>query len=211
MLIRPTGLTLVYIFFWVLSIAARFGRLISIETKLLNSIAIMKEALFVVINRTIQLCDYTRAFSLSTLVFQCKSQLSLGCNLCQVCWSIACQCLVWCQGCDQNVRSSLSSLTKYLQEAANDLTRIQKEKNANIQRLQQLLNSKDHEVQVLCAEVLNAQPACTLVIASAENVLGRDTSWTLHSGLFDNFTVHIFIVPFSASVLHLFFLLCFRP
>ena len=72
------------------------------------------------------------------------------------------------------VRSSLSSLTKYLQEAANDLTRIQKEKNANIQRLQQLLNSKDHEVQVLCAEVLNA--ACTLLIARAESVLGRDTS-----------------------------------
>ena len=63
---------------------------------------------------------------------------------------------------------------RYLQEAANDLTRIQKEKNANIQRLQQLLNSKDHEVQVLCAEVLNA--ACTLVITSAENLLGRDTS-----------------------------------
>ena len=35
-----------------------------------------------------------------------------------------------------------------LQEAAADMTRIQAEKNASIQRLQQLLNSKEHEVQV---------------------------------------------------------------
>ena len=34
------------------------------------------------------------------------------------------------------------------QEAADDLTRVQNEKNATIQTLKQLLNSKEHEVQV---------------------------------------------------------------
>ena len=45
MLIRPTSLTLVEIFFWILPMAARLVRVISIKTKeiILNLIAIMKE------------------------------------------------------------------------------------------------------------------------------------------------------------------------
>ena len=44
MLIRPTGLTLVEIFFWIVPMAARLIRLISIKKKrILNLTSIMKE------------------------------------------------------------------------------------------------------------------------------------------------------------------------
>ncbi|XP_068689644.1 uncharacterized protein MCAP_0864-like [Montipora foliosa] len=43
----------------------------------------------------------------------------------------------------------LREFANSVKEAANDMTRIQTEKNANVQRLQLLLNSKEHEVQAL--------------------------------------------------------------